>query len=319
MADGSVKIESQATGPGAPGPPAKKATKVKKAKKARPAKTTREPSSITFPYREMDVGISVALAMLEAGGVPLTSEQLAGVMKLQPGSGNFVLKVATARIFGLIANVQGKYELTNVGFSIVDKDDKRQRAARAEAFLNVPLYRRVYDEFKGKQLPPRPHGLEQAFIKFGVAPKQKQAARLAFDKSAQQAGFFAAGDDRLVEPIVGSVAPLDRNRPVADEPSKGAEKPHLMTNDASKVSGLHPFIQGLLDTLPAPETNWTVEGRAKWLQAAAHCFDLIYMGSGEIHITAKSEHPRESVSETARQPAHDLVSNKPRGPEPVRS
>ena len=32
----------------------------------------------------------------------------------------------------------------------------------------------------------------------------------------------------------------------------------------------------------------TVEGRAKWQQAAAHCFDLIYKGSGEIDITAKA-------------------------------
>jgi hypothetical protein len=35
-------------------------------------------------------------------------------------------------------------------------------------------------------------------------------------------------------------------------------------------------------------TNWTVEGRAKWLQAAANIFDLIYQGSGEIDIRAKS-------------------------------
>lgn len=313
MADGSMKVDAEVLPPEAPKATVKQAKKVKKA-----AKPTREPSSITFPYREMDVGISVARAMLEAGGVPLTSEQLAGVMKLQSRSGNFVIKVATARIFGLIANVQGKYELTNLGFSIVDKDDKRQRAARAQAFLHVPLYRRVYDEFKGKQLPPRPHGLEQAFIKFGVASKQKQTARLAFDKSAQQAGFFAAGDDRLVEPIVGSVAPLDR-KPITDEPGKGADKVQSTASNAPKMSGLHPFIQGLLERLPAPDTNWTVEGRAKWLQAAAHCFDLIYMGDGKIDITAKSEQPRESVSETARQSAADLLSANKGGPEPVRS
>jgi hypothetical protein len=32
-----------------------------------------------------------------------------------------------------------------------------------------------------------------------------------------------------------------------------------------------------------------MEGRAKWLQAAANIFDLIYKGSGEIQITAKAE------------------------------
>lgn len=277
--------------------PAKKTKKVKKLRRVllkRPAAPTRDASSIAFPYRELDVGISVATAMLNAGGVPLSSEQLAGAMNLQPKTGNFVMKVATARIFGLVTNTAGKYELTNLGFSIADKDDKRQRAARAEAFLRVPLYRRVYDEFKGKQLPPRPGGLEQAFIKFGVPPKSKQYARLAFDKSAQQAGFFGAGNDRLVEPIIAGAAQAP-NRGGTDEDSKGVENVQASTNGAAKTRGLHPFIQGLLDTLPAPETNWTVEGRAKWLQAAARCFDLIYMGDGDIKIVASSsEEPSKS-------------------------
>jgi hypothetical protein len=168
------------------------------ARKSKPHAAKRKPmkapkqnrSSIAFPYRDLDVGVGVAQAMISAGGVALTTDQLAGVMGLQSGSGNFVLKVATARLFGLVNNVGGKYELTDTGFAIVDKDEKRQRSARATAFLTVPLYRRVYDEFRGKQLPPRPHGLEQAFVRFGVSAKQKEAARLAFDKSAQQAGFF---------------------------------------------------------------------------------------------------------------------------------
>jgi hypothetical protein len=50
------------------------------------------------------------------------------------------------------------------------------------------------------------------------------------------------------------------------------------------VAGLHPFIQGLLDTLPEPGTNWAVEGRAKWLQAAGNIFDLMYKGDGEITV-----------------------------------
>ena len=38
-----------------------------------------------------------------------------------------------------------------------------------------------------------------------------------------------------------------------------------------------------------PQTNWAIEGRAKWLQAAANIFDLIYKGSGEIDIKAKAD------------------------------
>jgi hypothetical protein len=258
-------------------------------RKVKPAK---EQSSIGFPYLDMDAAVSVALAMIGAGGVPLTREQLAGVMGQSVGSGSFVGKVAAARIFGLMKYDQGKYELTNLGFSIVDSDEARQKTARVEAFLTVPLYKKVYDEFRGKQLPPRPHGLEQAFVRFGVASKQKQAARQAFDRSARQAGFFAAGQDRLIEPIIGGRSGGDRGpSPSFDDGQRNDEPPALET------SGLHPFVRGLLETLPEPHTNWTIEGRAKWLQAAARCFDLIYNGAeGDIAIT-----PTPSVDKTSTE------------------
>jgi hypothetical protein len=284
-----------------------KRTKVKAIR----SKFEREQSSIQFPYMDLESAVSVARAILTGGGVPLTRDQLAGVMNQASGSGNFVQKVATSRLFGLVSFVGGKYELTDLGFNILDSDEKRQRGARAEAFLSVPLYRRTYDEFKGKQLPPRPHGLEQAFITFGVAPKQKANARYAFDKAAAQAGFFPNGPDRLIEPIIGAgkvgltsissttaaAGPLStvRNLPSAEE-NNGDEGNGRAAVESStpETRRLHPFIRGLLESLPAPESNWTVEGRAKWLQAAANIFDLMYKGSGEIHISVKGEqNPKE--------------------------
>ena len=38
----------------------------------------------------------------------------------------------------------------------------------------------------------------------------------------------------------------------------------------------HPFIEGLLKTLPKSEGEWTLAGRIKWLQAASNIFGLIY-------------------------------------------
>ena len=284
--NGSDTVDAEA--PRETGSPDAKRTKRKVTK---PVRRQAVPSKIPFPYRDMDVGVSVALAMIGAGGVALTTEQLAGVMGLQVGSGNFVIKIMTARMFGLVSNTGGRYELTDTGFAIVDKDEKRQRAARAQAFLNVPLYKRTYEEFKGKQLPPRPHGVEQAFARFGVPAKQVKAARLAFEKSATQAGYFGAGMDRLIEPIIGGGA-LPPNRPAVQDDNGGGNgggKRLVEDDDAPHVSGFHPFIQGLLDTLPEPNTNWAIEGRAKWLQTAANIFDLIYKGSGEISVMAKAK------------------------------
>lgn len=50
----------------------------------------------------------------------------------------------------------------------------------------------------------------------------------------------------------------------------------------------HPFIEGLLDKLPDAETEWTLEGRKKWLQTASTIFDLMYTApedaSGELSV-----------------------------------
>jgi hypothetical protein len=46
----------------------------------------------------------------------------------------------------------------------------------------------------------------------------------------------------------------------------------------------HPFIEGLLQTLPEPQDDWPATGRVKWLQTAANIFDLIHKGDGGIKI-----------------------------------
>jgi hypothetical protein len=261
-------------------------------------KRSRELSTIGFPYGDLEDAISVAAALLSAGGVPCEPDQLAAAMKQTPSSGSFRQKIATARMFGLIETVQNKYQLTALGFAITDTG--RQKAARADAFLNVPLYRKVYDTFRNQQLPPRPLALERTFIGYGVAQKQAANARVAFDSSAQQAGYFEqSGRDRLIRPPVGSTM-SNGGSPSASElgiqdvpPSPGRDKPPSGNAGGAGSGGgsgtLHPFILGLLDTLPGHGTLWTIEGRAAWLEAAASAFKLIYKGDGKITINVASD------------------------------
>lgn len=256
-------------------------------------KRTRELSTIGFPYGDLQDAISVAAALLSAGGVPCEPDQLAAAMKQTPSSGSFRQKIATARMFGLIETVQNKYQLTPLGFAITDAG--RQKAARADAFLNVPLYRKVYDTFRNQQLPPRPLALERTFVGFGVAQKQAATARVAFDSSAQLAGYFESGGrDRLVRPPVGSIGgsqvPEGTLQDVAPDAPAPEQKhaPHRHGSGSGNGSGYHPFITGLLERLPEPDTVWSIEGRAAWLEAAASVFKLMYQGDGRITITAQT-------------------------------
>src|SRR4051812_41576788 len=88
--------------------------------------------------------------------------------------------------------------------------------ARVDAFLHVPLYRRIFEHHDGYTLPGA-GPLERFMREAGVSPKQTGKARQAFMRSARQAGFFAHGEDRLVRPSFPN-APGTR-------PVESAEKP----------------------------------------------------------------------------------------------
>ena len=153
--------------------------------------------------------------------------------------------------------IAGKYQLTELGFEIVDP--AQQKDAMVRAFLNVELYKKVFDEFKGKQLPPRPHGLEAAFVRLGVRPKQKDRARTAFDKSARAAGFFPNGnEDRLVMPFGMSNGMTLSGGGDEDALDGGITvvpaTPTVPVHPSSP--GIHKSILGMLDELPPSKTEW---------------------------------------------------------------
>ncbi|MCO5088603.1 MAG: hypothetical protein M9883_17275, partial [Methylobacteriaceae bacterium] len=100
--------------------------------------------------------------------------------------------------------------------------------------------------------------------------------------------FYADGRDRLIRPPIGPVATggvnIVETPPNNEQPSQQAAKP---TN--ANTGEYHPFIHGLLETLPASGTLWTIDGRAAWLEAAASAFKLIYKGDGKITIAVSGD------------------------------
>jgi hypothetical protein len=234
----------------------------------------REVSSIAFPYLDLSDAISVAKSVLDVGGVPLDRDQLAAALGQVPTSGAFNVKLSTARLFGLLESVAGRYQLTPLGFEILDP--ARERGAKAAAFLNVPLYKRVFDEFKGRQLPPRPAGLEQAFVTFGVAPKQRDRARQAFDRSARLAGFFpTAAEDRLVMPVLGQQPAPEREetRPEQLQPSEAPVRARAEVDPLSRLDGV---VAAMIAKLPAAGEPLSPKDRQKWLTMMEMALDMAH-------------------------------------------
>lgn len=244
------------------------------------AEAKREVSTISFPYGDLDDAVSFAKAVHEVGGHSCLTEQLAGHLKVSAAGGSFRARMAHPRIFGLVEYDKGTIRLTPLGMRIVDA--KQEQASRVEAFLTVPLYKAIYEKYKGYTLPP-PAALEREMAGLGVSSKQTDKARQAFDRSAKQAGFFWAGNDRLTLPVNKSTPD---SKPIDVTPEKKREEhhdggKHNGGNGGGSGSGYHPFIEGLLKTLPTTGETWPHKDRAKWLTLAANAFDMIYEDGGD--------------------------------------
>lgn len=263
------------------------------------ASRTNERSSIVFPYLDLDAAIEVAKFVFSRRGInscPL--DELAAEMGQTVTSGSFKMKTSTARVFDLIEkDGQSAVRLTDLGLRLADGGD--EAAVRADAFLRVPLYSKIYDNYKGKLLPPA-KALEREMQTLGVATKQVDKARHAFHRSAKQGGYFNNGEDRLVRPKMATDA-YEAAEPTAKSSNQGQVADSFVNQQAAQKGGnggdgrYHPFIEGLLQTLPEPNTLWTIEGRASWLEAAANIFKLMYKGDGKI--TVKAEQSKETGGE----------------------
>jgi hypothetical protein len=234
-----------------------------------PSDGKRQSSSIEFPYADLEQVKKVAEAVRDVGGTSCDVEQLAAKLGQPSTSGTFKLRVFAAKTFGLIKSERGTITLRELGSRICDPD--QSKAAGVEAFLNVPLYKAIYEQFKTVPLPGI-EGLEGAIVNLGVVPKQKATARQVFQRSAKQAGFFDLAPNKLVMPVIGTPQQSQASQPPAKNNNGGGGQRAPHESDGS----IHPFIQGLLATLPSPDTEWETDARKRWLQAAAGIFDLMY-------------------------------------------
>jgi hypothetical protein len=238
----------------------------------------RERSTIAFPYLDLDDAIEVTKGVHTVGGSTCQLEQLAAQLGQAASGGGFRMRVQYAKMYGLLTYDRGTVTLTNLGTRICDPE--QEKAARAESFLTIPLYKAIYDQFKGGTLPPT-SGLETAIANLGVSSKQKDKARQVFQRSATQAGFFAYGTTKLVMPSIKasstpSIAAEEEEEEPEPERKKKREEPER-----------HYLIEGLLKELPEPKTEWSTEDRKKWLEMASTIFNVIYKDSDDSRGSLK--------------------------------
>lgn len=241
----------------------------------------RQRSTIGFPYMDLDDAIEVGRSIhSNVGQGECDDDQLSAWIGLSAKSSGFRVQIYTARMFGVIeTGTSGKMKLSALGRAIVDPS--QARAAKVQSFLNVPLYAKVFENYKGGVLPPAA-AFERDIVLLGVAEKQKGRARQVFERAAEQAGFFEQGKNRLVRPGVSDVG---GSPPTPPSPPPGGGRGGGGDDD-DPPSDRPALIEALVDLLPKPGTSFTIEDLADWLRAAEGNLRIIYGIKGRITIEA---------------------------------
>lgn len=224
-------------------------------------------SSIEFPYSDMKSAVDLAQTLRDRAGRTCEADELAAWMDQSATGGTFRSRLSAARMFGLVELSQGAVTLTQLGNQALDPGNT---AARSKAFLNVELYRAMYEQNCTHPLPPAA-ALERQMVQLGVSHKQQDRARQTFVKSAQFAGFVDPSTGRFIKP--GNLRVEDAEKP---QPEDKVDERRGGTSGGGDEPPLHPFIQGLLRELPAAGTAWPEAKRKLWLDTASSIFKMIY-------------------------------------------
>lgn len=246
----------------------------------------RQRSSIGFPY--YDYGNCSAITMVihsNVGHGECSLEQLSAWANRSSKSSGFLSQVSASKLFGIIeeGSEPGTLRLTKLGRQTLDPNTDKE--AKAESFLNVPLFEALYEKYKGGVTPPHP-ALESEIVSLGVSVKQKTKARQVFESSAQQTGFRTAAPNRLVLPAT-VVKP--NGDPKVSPDGKGPKN-----FDQAK---LDPLITATLDRIPT-EKPWSGKNRLRWFHTLAMNISQVYdedenIVELEIKLLSKPASPSE--------------------------
>jgi hypothetical protein len=227
---------------------------------------TRTRGAIEFPYSDLEAAVGMCRTIQARQGTSCQIVQLASWMNQSASGGTFRTRLGATRLFGLTEVGQGRISLTTLGRDAID--ERNGPTALADAFLRVPLFRAMYEQYQGYALPPAA-AIERQIEQLGVPPKQKERARQTFMKSATYSGYIDQQTNRFIRPAnLAPPAPLS-----TDDSTK--QKKNGSGGGGDGLS-LDPLLLELLRKIPSTETGWPREQRVRWFRTFAMNVSQIY-------------------------------------------
>lgn len=239
--------------------------------------TAKVTGAFTAPYFDVDSSLKVAEVVYNRGGGSCSADQLAAWLEYASvRSGTYLTRVSAAnKHFGFIDQSGDNFTVTDRAKKILAPVMPEDAiSAKVEAFLAVPLFAKVYEQFRGSQIPHE-IGLKNLFQStYKLLPDRAAPAVRIFLNSAEQAGLLTADRTRLIKPTAasGATKPPQGEKEETVLPEK--QKPGGGGGDGPR--GIHEAISGLLRYLPPPGTPWSKQKKESFMKAFTAAVDLIY-------------------------------------------
>ena len=167
-------------------------------------------------------------------------------------SGAFRQRLAAFRDWKLIAGRGDSLAMTDIARMIAHPtDDEAERRALQTAFINSPVFFKLFDESaKGKPLAPGPLG-NRAVLNLGVAPGSKDKFVQSFVDSAVAAGLASLNEDGQIV-----LTPLDSG---AGEGQQASEEQFLDSPQPVQSSSERTQSAARQGT-PVVHQIWSIDG-----------------------------------------------------------
>lgn len=189
---------------------------------ATPEATTR---GTRFPGNDLKTCVEVPRLLHIKGGGQGTPDQMAAHLGYKgTNNGAYLTKIAAAISFGLISKVGPVFVPTPLAHQILSPTYPHDaKKALVDAFMNVPLFKRIYEDFRGKELPPE-FGMKNALkLRYGVAANRVGNAYKTLMDSADTAGFFETKNGartHLILPLIQPIPSTAAVQPASEKPAQ---------------------------------------------------------------------------------------------------
>jgi hypothetical protein len=237
-------------------------------------------AGVAYPYFDHDDSLDVARKIHENAGGACMPDQLAKYLGYKgTKSGTFQTRISSAKQFGFIRAENGQIVVTDRAMQIISPVLPEDAInAKADAFLSVELFSKVYERYRGTTIPPKAGMRNLLLTAFSITQDRVDpAVRVLFD-SAEQAGFFSNGDQtRLVRPATKPTGARSNGAEGSSNPAATPERPAGSgSGGGDGPSGVHAAIVGLLRELPPVGSNWPKRGKQRFIKAFLATLDFVY-------------------------------------------